>query len=256
MLLAVDIGNSSIKLGVFDRETMRSRSSIPAASFQDADELKKLAGGLPYTFEAVIVSSVVPGMNETISNFSQTHLGITPVFVDHTFDFGFEIRYRPPTAAGIDRLVAASAAVQKYGKACIVCDFGTAATIDAVNSAGEYLGGIITPGITTLSRALFQNTSKLPEIAIVKPDSVIGNSTAAAIRSGIYYGYIGLVDGLLKRMLDELGEKPRVVATGGFADLIAAECTTIEIVDKNLLLEGLQMIYSRMKNALGRTEEF
>ena len=245
MLLAIDIGNSSIKLGVFDRETLVSRFIIPAASFQDSVELKKLAEDLPSTIKAVIVSSVVPELNDLLPDFSQTNFGINPIFVDHSFDFGFEIKYEPPTAVGIDRLVAASAAVQKYGKPCIICDFGTAATIDAVNSAGQYLGGVITPGITTLSHALFQKTAKLPEIEIEKPDSVIGNSTASAIRSGIYYGYIGLVDGLLKRMIDELDEKPVIVATGGFAELIAAECPAIEIVDKDLLLEGLQMLHSK-----------
>jgi type III pantothenate kinase len=245
MLLAVDIGNSSIKLGVFDRETLLSRFTIPAAALQDPVELRKLAEDMPSTIEEVIISSVVPDLNGLLSDFSQTHFGIKPIFVDHTFDFGFEIEYEPPTAAGIDRLVAASAAVRKYGKPCIVCDFGTAATIDAVNAAGQYLGGVITPGIDTLSHALFQKTSKLPEIEIQKPDSVIGRSTASAIRSGIYYGYIGLVEGLLKRMIDELGEKPVVVATGGFAEMIAAECPAIEIVDKDLLLEGLQMLHSK-----------
>jgi type III pantothenate kinase len=245
MLLAIDIGNSFIKFGLFDRESLVSRFTISAASFQDSVELKKLAEDLPSTIEAVIVASVVPELNAPLSIFTETRLGIHPIFVDHSFDFGFEIKYEPPTAAGIDRLVAASAAVRKYGKPCIVCDFGTAATIDAVNSAGQYLGGVITPGITTLSHALFQKTSKLPEIELKKPDSVIGNSTAGAIRSGIYYGYIGLVEGLLERIIGELGEKPVVVATGGFAEMIAAECPAIEIVDKDLLLEGLAMIHSK-----------
>jgi len=251
MLLAVDIGNSSIKLGVFDRETLLSRSSVPAASLQGPAELKKLAERLPSHIEAVIVSSVVPEANETLTIFSQTHFGADPIFVDHSFDFGFEIKYEPPTAAGIDRLVAASSAAHKYSKPCIVCDFGTAATIDAVNSGNEYLGGVITPGITTLSYALSQNTSKLPEIGIEKPDSVIGRSTASAIGSGIYYGYVGLVEGLLKRIIDELGEKPLVIATGGFAGMIAAECPAIGIVDPDLLLEGLQLIYSNMKRRGG-----
>jgi type III pantothenate kinase len=247
MLLTVDIGNSSIKLGVFNRQTLLSRFTIPTASFQDSIELKKLAEALPSTIEDMIVSSVVPELNVILSNFSETRFGIKPVFVDHTFDLGFEIKYEPPTAAGIDRLVAASAAARKYGKPCIVCDFGTAATIDAVNSAGQYLGGVITPGITTLSHALFQKTSKLPEIELKKPDSVIGNSTASAISSGIYYGYMGLVDGLLTRMIEELDEKPKVIATGGYAEMIANEIPAIEVVDKDLLLEGLQMLHFKMK---------
>lgn len=247
MLLAIDIGNSSIKLGVFDLEAMVSRFSIPAASFQNPDESIKIVENLPSSIEAVIVSSVVPEINEPVANFSQTYLGISPIFVDHTFDFGLAVKYDPPSAAGADRLVAASAATRKYGKPCIVCDFGTATTIDAVNSRGEYLGGIITPGITTLSHALVQKTSKLPEIELKKPDSVIGNSTVAAIGAGIYYGYVGLVEGLLKRMIYELGEKPAVIATGGFAGLIAGECPAIEVVDNDLVLEGLAMLYSRRR---------
>lgn len=246
MLLTIDIGNSSVKFGLFDQGNMVSRFAISTDALRATGKIEELSGEVSgHQFEAVIVSSVVPEMNETIAEFSQTHLGITPVFVDHTFDFGFEIRYDPPSAVGVDRLVAASAAARKYGKPCIVCDFGTAATIDAVNSTGEYLGGIITPGITTLSHALVQKTSKLPEIELKKPDSVIGSSTVAAIASGIYYGYAGLVEGLIKRIIEELGEKPSVIATGGFAEMIAGEVPAIEIVDNDLVLEGLQMIYSR-----------
>lgn len=240
MLLAVDIGNSSVKFGLFDQESLVSRFAISTG------KIEELPGELSgRRIEDMIVSSVVPEANETLIIFSQTHFGLDPIFVDHTFDFGFEIKYKPPTAAGIDRLLAASAAVLKYGKPCIICDFGTAATIDAVNAAGQYLGGVITPGIDTLSHALFQKTAKLPEIELKKPDSVIGNSTVGAIGSGIYYGYIGLVEGLLRRIIGELGEKAVVVATGGFAEMIASEVPAIEIVDKDLLLEGLQMIYSK-----------
>jgi type III pantothenate kinase len=250
MLLAIDIGNSSTKFGLFDLESLVSRFAISTQTLRSTGRIAELPGEFSgLQFEDVIVSSVVPELNDLLSDFSETHFGIKPIFIDHLFDFGFEIKYEPPTAAGIDRLVAASAAVQKYGKPCIVCDFGTAATIDAVNSAGQYLGGVITPGITTLSHALFQKTSKLPEIDLKKPDSVIGRSTVQAIGSGIYYGYIGLVEGLLKRVIDELGEKPKVIATGGFAEMIASEVPAIEIVDKDLLLEGLQMIHSKMKNA-------
>jgi type III pantothenate kinase len=247
MLLAIDIGNSSVKFGLFDRESLVSRFAIPSDALRATGSVEDLPGELSGRgIEDVIVSSVVPELNDLLTDFSQTHFSIKPTFVDHTFDFGFEIKYEPPTAVGIDRLVAAAAAMRKYGKPCIVCDFGTAATIDAVNSAGRYLGGVITPGITTLSHALFQKTSKLPEIELKKPDSVIGGSTVEAIRSGIYYGYIGLVEGLLKRVIDELDEKAVVVATGGFAEMIASEVPAIEIVDKDLLLEGLQMIHFKV----------
>jgi len=176
---------------------------------------------------------------------SEKYLGQTATFVDATFDFGLEIKYNPPSSIGIDRIVAAVGAIEKYGKPCIVCDFGTATTIDAVNSQSEFLGGIITAGINLLADALFQNTSKLPKVAIKKPKSIIGNSTVHSIQAGIYFGYIGLVDGIIEKMIDELGEKPKVVATGGFAKLIAESSKKIDIIDETLMLEGLRLIYEK-----------
>jgi type III pantothenate kinase len=143
--------------------------------------------------------------------------------------------------------VAASAAAGKYGKPCIVCDFGTATTIDAVSGAGEYLGGTITPGIYTLARSLFQNTSKLPEIEIKKPSSVIGKSTVGSIESGVFYGYIGLVEGILSRMKVELESDAQVIATGGYVKLIADNTRIIDVVDENLMLEGLAHLYALYK---------
>jgi type III pantothenate kinase len=156
-----------------------------------------------------------------------------------------KINYFPRENLGVDRLVAAFAAAEKYDVPCIVCDFGTATTIDVINLGSEYLGGIIAPGMQTMSEALFLKTSQLPKIKIGKPASVIGNSTERAIESGIYFGYIGLVDGIIERMSLELGEKPKVIATGGFANLIAESSEKIEIVEENLLLEGLRLIYEK-----------
>jgi type III pantothenate kinase len=250
MILAIDIGNSSIKFGVFENKKLVSRFSVPTVRDQTAEEIfsqiKNASDEIQnFRFSAIVIASVVPELKQAFIELGERFFDLTPVFVDNRFDFGLKIKYYPPDAVGTDRIVAAFAAVEKYGKPAIICDFGTATTIDAVNSKGEYLGGIITPGINTLSEALFLKTSKLPRVELEKPENVIGNSTVSSIQSGIFYGYIGLTEGILKRMTEELGEKPRVVATGGFSRLIAENCPLIEIVDENLMLEGLRMIYER-----------
>ncbi len=246
MLLAVDIGNSSIKFGAFDKEKLVSRFTIPTVRTQNADEINSLIQDkFNQKISAIVVSSVVPELREAFQNLGEKFFDVSPVFVDWTFDFGLEIKYFPPENLGVDRIVAAFAAVEKYGKPCVVCDFGTATTIDAVNSKGEFLGGTIVAGINLLGDALHQRTSKLPLVELKKPASVIGNSTVSSIQSGIYFGYVGLAEGIIKRMIDELDEKPLVIATGGFANLIAESAETIEIVDENLMLEGLRLIHER-----------
>lgn len=254
MLLAIDIGNSSIKFGVYDRETLISKFYIPTRHDYSASEIKRMVGSnLTFEVDAAIASSVVPEVEEPIREFLNHEFGIKTVFVRNLFDFGLKIKYDPVSSVGTDRLIDAFAAVQKYGSPCIVCDFGTATTIDAVNSDGEYLGGAITPGMNTLSEALHLKTSKLPRVPIEKPLNVIGNTTVGSIQTGIFYGYIGLVEGILTRMIAELlsvppavagglSKRPGVIATGGFAKLIAENCELIEIVDENLILDGLQMI--------------
>ena len=246
MLLAIDIGNSSTKLGVFEHEALVKRLTIPTIRGRSADEIyATVREELNRRFSAVVVSSVVPELNDSFRDLGEKHFHKTPLFVDNRLDFGLEIKYFPPENLGIDRLVAAFAAVGKYGAPIIACDFGTATTIDVVNSRNEFLGGIITPGLNTLSEALFIKTSKLPHVEIGRPETVIGSSTAHSIQSGIFYGYIGLTEGILKRMTAELGEKPKTIATGGFAALIAESCDAIEIVDENLMLDGLRMIYEK-----------
>lgn len=249
MLLAIDIGNSSAKFGVFAGEKLITRFSIPTLGNQTADEINDSAKeNLNYAISAVIVSSVVPELNESIQKFGETRFNLKPFFVESDSDFGLKIRYNPPDALGIDRAVAAFAAREKYGKPVIVCDFGTATTIDYVNQAGEFAGGVITPGIETLTDSLFQKTSRLPKIEIEKPEKVIGDSTVSAIQSGIYFGYAGLVKGILQKIFEELSEKPKVVATGGFASIIAESVGEIEIIDENLMLEGLRLIYEKMRD--------
>jgi type III pantothenate kinase len=249
MLLTVDIGNTTTKLGVFAGEKLLTRQTIPTIRSKSADEIyASIPGKLNHNFDGVIISSVVPELNESFTKLAENHFNSDAIFVNHDFDFGFKINYNPPEAVGIDRLIAAYAGVQKYGKPCLVCDFGTATNIEVVNSQNEYIGGIITAGMNLLADSLHQRTSKLPKIELRQPEKVIGDSTVAAIQSGVYFGYIGLVDGLVKRMIDELGEKPKVIGTGGLVNLIAESSNTIEIVDENLMLDGLRMIYQKMKS--------
>jgi type III pantothenate kinase len=249
MLLAIDIGNTNATFGVFDQENLIKRFSIPTphgqASSKIYDSIKENLGG---DTSAVIISSVVSEVNNSFRETSDFFFNIKPIFVDHTFNFDLEIKYNPPSALGADRIVAAFAASAKYGEPCIVCDFGTATTIDAVNSRGEYLGGVIVAGMNILADALFQKTSKLPKVKIEKPEKVIGDSTVSCIQSGIYFGYAGLVEKILREIIEELGEKPKIIATGGLAPIIAESLEMIETVDENLILEGLRLIYERVKS--------
>lgn len=242
LLLAVDIGNTSTKFGFYEGATLVQRLNFPTVRGQNADEILPT---FQQSLHAVIISSVVPELNDAYREFSKNRFNLNAVFVDNSFDFRLKIKYHPPENLGIDRIVAAFAAVEKYGEPTIVCDFGTATTIDAVNSKREFLGGVIAPGMNLLSESLFLKTSKLPQIEIKNPESVIGNSTVKSIESGIYFGYIGLVDGIIERMIFELGETPKIVATGGFAQLIAETSARIEIADDDLMLEGLRLLYEK-----------
>ncbi len=254
MLLAIDIGNTNTSLGVYDGENLIAHWRIATLRNRTSDEIGVLVrqmffvSGIDYKkVSAVIVSSVVPQLNSAFRKMSEKYFGLDAIVLDSTFDFGLKIKYNPPSSVGIDRVVAASAAVQKYGKPCVVCDFGTATTIDAVNSAGEYLGGTIAPGMNVLADALFEKTSKLPKVEIKKVETIIGNSTVHSIQAGIYFGYAGLVDGIIQRMIPELGEKPKVVATGGLAVFVTESCELIEIVDETLMIEGLRIVYEKIK---------
>lgn len=251
MILAIDIGNTTTKFGVFENEKLIKRHLIPTIKSKSANEIHESLGEeLKYNFNGAIISSVVPELNEAVQKLVENHFNTSAIFVKNDFDFGFNILYNPPENVGIDRLVAAYAAVKKYGKPCIICDFGTATTIDVVNKQNEYLGGIITPGMNLLADILHQKTSKLPKIELRKPAKVIGDSTVSAIQSGVYYGYIGLVDGIIKQMIAELGERPKVVATGGLVKQIAESSKAIKIVDENLMLEGLSLIFSQISKKM------
>jgi type III pantothenate kinase len=178
---------------------------------------------------------------------AEVYFQLTPLFIDETTDTGLRILYEPASDVGSDRIVDAVAAIRKYGSPCIVVDFGTATTFNAINSKGEYLGGAITPGIMISSEALFSRTAKLPRVDIKRPSRVIGSSTVTAMQSGLYYGFVGLVDGVLGKMIEEIGAQPRVIATGGLAPLIATGSKFIELVDETLTLEGLRLVYERTR---------
>lgn len=244
MLLAIDIGNSSTKFGIFDAESLLHKFSIHTKRDYTAEELlfdrlkvfeKEF---IQIDIDTCVVASVVPELNSVISQVCGELFKISPRFVDESWDFGFSIDYDPPSAAGVDRLVNCYAAASKYGTPVVACSFGTATTIDVVSDENTYVGGIIAPGIATSAKALQLATSKLPDISIAAPDSVIGNTTVASIRSGIVNGHVAMVEGLLKR----IGSAGKVVATGGFARMIASQSTAIDIVDENLTLEGLRLL--------------
>ena len=254
MLLVIDIGNTNTSLGVFDGEKLVANWRLTTARERTGDEwgvhtrnLFALAGLDFKSIDAIAIASVVPPLNFTLKRMAEVYFQVTPLFVDHTTETGVPILYQPPADVGADRIVDAVAAIHKYGAPCIVVDFGTATTFDAINATGEYLGGVITPGITISSDALFERAAKLPRVEIKRPKKVIGSATVEAMQSGLYHGYIGLVDGILQKMIDELGGAPRVIATGGLAPLIAKGSEFIEAVDETLTLEGLRLVYERTK---------
>jgi type III pantothenate kinase len=252
MLLVIDVGNTNTSLGVYDGERLVADWRLTTARARTVDEygvharnLFALAGLDFKAITAVAIASVVPPLNYTLKRMAEVYFDRTPLFIDHTVETGVPILYQPPSDVGADRIVDAVAAIHKYGAPCIIVDFGTATTFDAINERGEYLGGVITPGITISSDALFARTARLPRVEIKRPSAVIGTSTIGSMQSGLYYGYAGLVDGILRRMIEELGAKPRVIATGGLAPLIATGSELIEIIDDTITLEGLRLIYER-----------
>ncbi|HMQ04054.1 MAG TPA: type III pantothenate kinase [Pyrinomonadaceae bacterium] len=249
MLLTIDIGNSSIKFGVFGPEALVDKFVIPTARDYDVDELLfdrlRVINDRFFEIDSIIVSSVVPEIDETLAAASLELLRVKPRFVDHSFDLGLKIKYTPPDSVGTDRLVNASAAALLYGTPVIVCSFGTATTIDVVTDDNEFIGGAIAPGMKTMTESLSSSTSKLPAVSIEWPSSAIGDSTESSIRSGIFYGQIGLAEGIIGRFVKELGSKPKIVATGGFAVMIGRETTIFDVIDENLTLEGLRLIAHR-----------
>jgi len=252
MLFVLDVGNTNTVLGVYEGDTLVARWRLTTERDRTVDEYGILCRNLfmlakldSSSINAIAISSVVPPLNFTLYKMATTYFHIEPLFVEPSKNAGIKIHYDLPQDVGADRVVNAVAAFHKYGGSCIVVDFGTATTFDAISSEGDYLGGVITPGIHISSEALFLRAARLPRVEIRHPDQVVGTTTIGSIQSGLYHGYIGLVDGILEKMINELGPQKVVIATGGLAPLIGKGSKLISEIDDNLLLEGLKLIYER-----------
>lgn len=248
MLLAVDIGNSNIKFGIFDGEHLLSKHSLPTAAELTPDLNTSVLKDAP-VISAAIICSVVPEKNESLTNAIREACGIDALIVSNDLEFGLKINYEPLTSLGTDRLVNSFAAVEKYGAPCVVCSLGTATTFDVVDKDHNFLGGIIVPGIRTMARTLHLNTAQLPEVEIEKPAALLGNSTAESIQSGIFYGHLAIVEWMLHKLRKQTSPEPKVIATGGYASMIAENTTIIDTIDENLLLDGLRMLNERLQPA-------
>ena len=246
MLLAVDIGNSAIKFGLFEDETLTSKFSIPTKRDSTDDEIRvAVAGRLSGPIDAAIVCSVVRGLEPAIASFLRESAGVEPTFVDNSFDFGLKINYEPLDSLGTDRLLASFAAVETYGAPCIVCSLGTATTIDMVNKDREFLGGVIAPGLEAMAEALHLKAPRLPRVDASRPPAnLIGNSTTESIRSGIFNGYVAMIEGLIDHVTREYGEASRI-ATGGNARIVT---DFMDEIDPDLILHGLRMVNGRRSN--------
>src|SRR5689334_13875538 len=249
MLLVIDAGNSNLTLGVFRGAELvaqwRLLTELDKSATQYGSEIKELLARDAVEVAGVAIASVVPQLDQALSEIATKDFGVTPLFVDHTTDTGLKLLYDTPAELGADRIVDAAAALAKYGAPCIVVDFGTATTFNGGNAAHEYRGGVIAPGVMISAEALFSRTAKLPRVEIERPDKVIATSTRGAMQSGLYHGYAGLVDGVLEKMIGEMRSQPRVIATGGLAHVIASASKFIEKIDETLTLDGLRLIYKR-----------
>jgi type III pantothenate kinase len=255
MLLVFDVGNTNIVMGVYQGERLLRSWRLSTDRNQTADEYSvkilaflSLTDLKPEDFAAVIISSVVPPLMPTLERMIRLCFKLEPLVVGPGIKTGLPILYDNPREVGADRIVNAVAGYERYGGPLIIVDFGTATTFCVIDGQGRYLGGAISPGIGIAAEALFQRAAKLPRIELVKPKQVIGRNTVASMQSGIVYGYIGLVDGIVRRLIKERGGQVRVLATGGMAALMADESETIELIDENLTLEGLRLIYNRNRS--------
>ena len=258
MLLVLDVGNTNTVLGVFKSDgaghfrDLVAHWRVTTNRSQTVDEygvlfrnLFALGGIDPSPLHGIVVSSVVPPLDTTLHQVCERYFNTKPLFIEPGVKTGMPVLYDNPSEVGADRVVNSVAAFEKYGGPCIAVDFGTATTFDCISAKGQYTGGVICPGIGISAEALFTRTARLPRVDIKKPARVIGTNTVASMQSGLFYGYLGLVDGILSRLLEEMGKGTIVVATGGLAPLIGEHSAYIKHVDDLLTLEGLKIIYER-----------
>lgn len=250
MFLAIDIGNTNITLGVYKEGSLGPRWRLATGRGRTPDEYGTILMSLfrhakidPREITSVAMASVVPPLTETFAEACRKYLNTDPLIVDGTCKTGVSVHYDDPSQVGADRVVDAAAAFKLYGGPACIVDLGTATTFDAISREGNYLGGAIAPGIGIAADALFQRAAKLPKVDIQKPPAAIGRNTSQSLQSGLLFGYVGLVEGMVARFCKELGGDTRVIATGGLAEIIARETTAISIVAPWLTLDGLKIIY-------------
>ncbi len=256
MLLALDAGNSNTTIGAFDGRKMRAQWRLRTVHEQTADEwgilLRNLfapAGLDIAAVDGIIIASVVPPIDSTLAQMAQRYFSTEAMFVGPRTNLGLTICYDNPTEVGADRLVNGVAGFYKYGGPCVIVDLGTTINFDVISRNAEYLGGAIAVGIGIAIEALFSKTARLPLVDFRPPKDVVGTNTVASMQSGLYFGAIGMIDGILERVIEKLGPDTKVIGTGGQARMIAGGSRYLKTLDEHLTLEGLQMIWERNKGA-------